>query len=197
VCCAWHASRSTRPSPWVDFSRSDGRNTSRAVDRSYSEPPPPQCGKSSCWREVGDSDPPKSTLCRSTNAPIGCSFARAPALNKPLIVGETGIKATNDATRTTRAPCCAHETATLAQSIQLLLFGEAGERLLHTVGRVVNVARQPGADPALPHRFNFRLHHGRGAESECIELCRPTPRGNATRRGGQLSASGGLGSWDG
>lgn len=85
------------------------------------EPPPPQCGKSSCWREVGDSDPPKSTLCRSTNAPIGCSFARAPALNKPLIVGETGIKATNDATRTTRAPCCAHETATLAQSIQLLL----------------------------------------------------------------------------
>ena len=53
---------------------------------------------------VGKTPPdPTSTLCRTTSAPIGCSFALAPSLNKPLIVGEAGIKATDDSTRNTRA----------------------------------------------------------------------------------------------
>jgi mannan endo-1,4-beta-mannosidase len=53
---------------------------------------------------VGKTPPdPKSTVCQSTSAPIGCSFAQAPALNKPLIVGEAGIKASDDASRNTRA----------------------------------------------------------------------------------------------
>ena len=53
---------------------------------------------------VGKTPPdPTSALCRTTSAPIGCSFALAPELNKPLIVGEAGIKATDDATRNTRA----------------------------------------------------------------------------------------------
>jgi mannan endo-1,4-beta-mannosidase len=51
------------------------------------------------------STPPSATAlsCVVPNAPIGCSFALAAKLGKPLIVGEAGMKGTTPAERTTRA----------------------------------------------------------------------------------------------
>lgn len=51
------------------------------------------------------STPPSATSseCVALQAPIGCSFALAAGLDKPLIVGEAGIKGTTAAERTTRA----------------------------------------------------------------------------------------------
>ena len=44
-----------------------------------------------------------SPACKVTNAPIGCSFSLAAALNKPLFVGEAGIMGRTAAQRATRA----------------------------------------------------------------------------------------------
>jgi mannan endo-1,4-beta-mannosidase len=41
--------------------------------------------------------------CSSLNAPIACSFARAPGLGKPLVVGESGMKGVTRAERALRA----------------------------------------------------------------------------------------------
>ena len=41
--------------------------------------------------------------CRARNAPVGCSFALAAALDKPLFVGEAGIMGRTEQERTTRA----------------------------------------------------------------------------------------------
>lgn len=46
---------------------------------------------------------PSSSTCQAANAPIACSFAEAKGLDKPLVVGESGIAATDDALRTRRA----------------------------------------------------------------------------------------------
>jgi mannan endo-1,4-beta-mannosidase len=49
--------------------------------------------------------PPSSTsaACASRKAPVGCSFAAAKTLDKPLIVGEAGIRGVTADERTTRA----------------------------------------------------------------------------------------------
>jgi mannan endo-1,4-beta-mannosidase len=44
----------------------------------------------------------RSKECAARNAKIGCSFARAVALGKPLVVGESGMKATDRSLRATR-----------------------------------------------------------------------------------------------
>ena len=44
-----------------------------------------------------------SPACATLNAPVGCSFALAARLGKPLMVGEAGIRGTTAAERTTRA----------------------------------------------------------------------------------------------
>jgi mannan endo-1,4-beta-mannosidase len=51
------------------------------------------------------STPPSATSlgCVVSNAPVGCSFAQAVALDKPLIVGEAGMQGTTAAERATRA----------------------------------------------------------------------------------------------
>jgi mannan endo-1,4-beta-mannosidase len=51
------------------------------------------------------STPPKagSTQCAQRNALIGCSFARAVSLDKPLVVGEAGMKGTTADARKLRA----------------------------------------------------------------------------------------------
>ncbi|GAB3684514.1 cellulase family glycosylhydrolase [Angustibacter aerolatus] len=46
---------------------------------------------------------PASGQCQQRSARIACSFAIAQQLGKPLVVGEAGIKATDDAGRTRRA----------------------------------------------------------------------------------------------
>lgn len=46
---------------------------------------------------------PSSPACVVPSAPVGCSFALAAKLDKPLIVGEAGITGTTAAERTTRA----------------------------------------------------------------------------------------------
>lgn len=46
---------------------------------------------------------PNAAQCQRLDAPIGCSFAVAPSLNKPLVVGEAGIQGRNPTERTTRA----------------------------------------------------------------------------------------------
>lgn len=46
---------------------------------------------------------PRSDACRSLTAPIGCSFAEAAVLDKPLLVGEAGIAATDADGRRRRA----------------------------------------------------------------------------------------------
>ncbi|GAA2001554.1 cellulase family glycosylhydrolase [Nakamurella flavida] len=46
---------------------------------------------------------PQSAECQTRTAPIGCSFALAPALGKPLLVGEAGIQATDADARERRA----------------------------------------------------------------------------------------------
>ncbi|MBW4042387.1 MAG: cellulase family glycosylhydrolase [Acidobacteria bacterium] len=52
----------------------------------------------------GSTPPSASSLtCVTTDAPIGCSFAIAKQLSKPLIVGEAGIKGVTAAERRTRA----------------------------------------------------------------------------------------------
>ena len=52
-----------------------------------------------------DGTPPaaNSLACVVADAPIGCSFAQASALGKPLIVGEAGMAGTTPADRDTRA----------------------------------------------------------------------------------------------
>jgi mannan endo-1,4-beta-mannosidase len=45
----------------------------------------------------------KSAECAALDAPIGCSFARARALDKPLVVGEAGMKGVTSAERESRA----------------------------------------------------------------------------------------------
>ena len=45
----------------------------------------------------------ESEQCRSTSAPIACSFAIAEEIEKPLVVGEVGITATDEAGRTRRS----------------------------------------------------------------------------------------------
>lgn len=51
------------------------------------------------------STPPNASSpeCSALNAPIGCSFALAAALGKPLVVGEAGMKGTTAAERDVRA----------------------------------------------------------------------------------------------
>lgn len=44
-----------------------------------------------------------SPRCKTTNAPVGCSFALAAGLDKPLFVGEAGITGKTPEERTTRA----------------------------------------------------------------------------------------------
>lgn len=44
-----------------------------------------------------------SATCRTTDAPVGCSFALVAALDKPLFVGEAGITGKTPEERTTRA----------------------------------------------------------------------------------------------
>jgi mannan endo-1,4-beta-mannosidase len=44
-----------------------------------------------------------SPACKTRNAPVGCSFALAAGLDKPLFVGEAGIMASNADERNTRA----------------------------------------------------------------------------------------------
>lgn len=52
----------------------------------------------------GSTPPSASSLgCATTDAPVGCSFAMAAGLDKPLIVGEAGIRGVTAAERTTRA----------------------------------------------------------------------------------------------
>lgn len=46
---------------------------------------------------------PRSLACVVANAPIGCSFAQAPQLDKPLIVGEAGMLGRTADERDTRA----------------------------------------------------------------------------------------------
>ena len=46
---------------------------------------------------------PGSARCRSLAAPVACSFAEAQQLDKPLLVGEVGITATDDEQRERRA----------------------------------------------------------------------------------------------
>ena len=46
---------------------------------------------------------PSSAECETRSAPIGCSFALAPALGKPLLIGEAGIQATDEEGRERRA----------------------------------------------------------------------------------------------
>ena len=53
---------------------------------------------------TGSTPPAANSLgCVVANAPIGCSFAQAPALGKPLIVGEAGMAGSTPAERDTRA----------------------------------------------------------------------------------------------
>ena len=47
--------------------------------------------------------PVDAPQCSSRAAPIGCSFARAVALDKPLLVGEAGIRGTTPEEREVRA----------------------------------------------------------------------------------------------
>ena len=52
----------------------------------------------------GSTPPSASSLtCATSDAPIGCSFALAKQLDKPLIVGEAGIKGVTEAQRESRA----------------------------------------------------------------------------------------------
>ena len=46
---------------------------------------------------------PDSASCRTTDAPVGCSFALAAGLDKPLFVGEAGISGRTPEERTTRS----------------------------------------------------------------------------------------------
>jgi hypothetical protein len=53
---------------------------------------------------TGSTPPTAASLtCATSDAPIGCSFARAEQLDKPLIVGEAGIRGVTGAERETRA----------------------------------------------------------------------------------------------
>lgn len=53
---------------------------------------------------VGETPPAAdSNKCERLNAPIGCSFARNVALDKPLIVGEAGMRGRTSAERSVRA----------------------------------------------------------------------------------------------
>ena len=53
---------------------------------------------------VGSAPPAADAgVCTLRNAPIGCSFALAPALDKPLFVGEAGMTGVTQAQRDTRA----------------------------------------------------------------------------------------------
>lgn len=53
--------------------------------------------------QMGTLPSPTSSACRRTNAKIACSFAIAKKLHKPIVVGESGIQAQDQAGRESRA----------------------------------------------------------------------------------------------
>ena len=82
--------------------------------------------------------------CTRTDAPIACSFAIAAALGKPLVVGEAGIAATDDAGRARRAQLLA------AKMRAAFAAGASGYLVWHLLGPedMLSVRLSP-ADPVL------------------------------------------------